>query len=72
VIAVGHGGDETLVLAHHEPRVAGLGQRREDAGLRRARIREQIVDARVFEGLDEEHAAGAGDGLSHGISSMAM
>ena len=71
VIAVGHGGDEALVLGHHQPRLAGLGQRREDAGLSRARIGEQVVYPRVLEGLDEEHAAGAGDGLSHGILSTA-
>jgi hypothetical protein len=66
VIAVGHRRHQPLVLAHDESLVVGLGQRREDAGLRRARIREQVLDARVLERLQEQHPAGAGDRLAHG------
>jgi hypothetical protein len=35
------------VLADHEPVLLGLGQRREDACLRGAGIREEVLDPRV-------------------------
>jgi hypothetical protein len=66
VIAVRHRGHEPLVLGHHEALIAVLGKRREDARLRRARIGEEILDPRVLQGLDQQHPAGARDGLAHG------
>src|SRR5262249_33480692 len=65
VIAVGHRGHEPFVLADDELLVLVLGERGEDPGLGGARVREEIVHARVLQGLDEQHAAGAGDGLAH-------
>ena len=65
VVAVGHRGHEPLVLADHEPVLLGLGQRREDPRLRGAGIREEVFDPRVLEGLQQQHAAGAGDRLAH-------
>src|SRR2546425_9750791 len=53
------------VLADHEPLVAVLGERREDPGLRGTRVREEVLDARVLQGLEEQHSAGPGDGLAH-------
>src|SRR5439155_1904849 len=67
VIAVGHRGHESFVLADDELLVAVLGQCREDPGLCGARIREEILDPRVLEGLDQQHAAGARDRLAHGL-----
>ena len=66
VIAVGHCRHEPLVLADDELLVLVLGEGREDPGLGGARIGEEILHARVLQGLHEQHAAGAGDGLSHG------
>src|SRR5262249_37870830 len=65
VIAVGHRGHEPFVLADDELLVLVLGERGEDPSLGGARVREEIVHARVLQGLDEQHAAGAGDGLAH-------
>jgi len=67
VIAVGHRRHEPLVLADHEPLLFGLGQRREDPGLRGARVREEVLHARVLEGLQEQHPARAGDRLAHAL-----
>ena len=67
VVAVGHRGHQPLVLADHQPVVAILGDGREEAGLRGARVGEQVLHARVLQGLEEEHPAGAGDGLAHGL-----
>src|SRR3989454_4520447 len=67
VVPVRHRGDEPFVLADHEPLVAVLGERREDPGLRGPRVREEVLDARVLQGLEEQHSAGAGDGLAHGL-----
>jgi hypothetical protein len=66
MIAVGHRGHQPFVLADHEALIAVLGQRREDARLRGAGIREKVFDARVLQGLEQQHSAGAGDGLAHG------
>jgi len=65
VVAVGHRRHEPLVLADHEPLLFALGERREDPGLRGAGIREQVLDPRVLQGLEQQHAAGAGDRLAH-------
>ena len=65
VVAVGHRRHEPLVLADDELLVLVLRERREDPGLRGARIREEIVDPRVLQGLDQQHPAGAGHGLAH-------
>jgi hypothetical protein len=66
VVAVGHRRHQSLVLAHDELLVVVLGQGGEDAGLGRARVREEVVDARVLERLDQQHAAGTRDRLAHG------
>ena len=66
VVAVGHRRHQSLVLAHHEPLIAVLGERREDPGLRGAGVREQILDARVLQRLEEQHPARSRDGLAHG------
>src|ERR1700730_3377354 len=67
VIAVGHRRDQPFVLADHQPLIAILGDGREDPGLRGARVREEVLDPRVLQGLEEQHPARAGDGLSHGL-----
>ncbi len=67
VVAVGHRRHKPLVLADDELLVIVLRERREDPGLRGARIREEIVDPRVLQGLDQQHPAGAGHGLAHGL-----
>src|SRR2546428_8286647 len=53
------------MLADHETLIAILGERGEDPGLRGARVREEIFDARVLQRLEQQHPAGAGNGLSH-------
>src|SRR5439155_22342070 len=58
---------EPLVLADDELLVLVLGERRENPGLRGARICEEIVDPSVLQGLDQQHPAGAGHGLTHGL-----
>ncbi len=66
VVAVGHRGDQALVLADHQPVISILGDGGEEAGLRGPRVGEEILHTRVLERLEEQHAAGAGDGLAHG------
>src|SRR5262249_45309715 len=65
VVAVGHRRYEPFVLADDELLVLVLGEGREDAGLGGSGVREEIIDPRVLQGLDEQHAAGAGDRLAH-------
>jgi hypothetical protein len=65
VIAVGHRRHQPLVLADDQLLIAVLGQRREDAGLGRAGVREEVFDPGVLEGLDEQHPAGPGNRLAH-------
>src|SRR5262249_47581168 len=66
VIAIGHRRHEPLVLGDDEALVAILGERREDARLRRARIGDTIFDPPVLPGLEQQHPRRAGDGLAHG------
>src|SRR5207245_10821135 len=68
VIAVGHRRHEPFMLADDELLVLVLGEGREDPGLGGAWIREEIIDPGVFQGLDEQHAAGTGDGLAHALT----
>src|SRR5262249_55301982 len=71
VVAVGHRGHEAFVLADDQAVVAILGDRGEQAGLRGARVGEQILHARVLERLEEQHPAGAGVRLAHDLVGLA-
>jgi hypothetical protein len=67
VVAVGHRRHEPFVLAHHQPLIAILGESREDPGLRRTWVREEILDPRILQDLDQQHPAGAGNSLAHDL-----
>jgi hypothetical protein len=50
-MVVSHRRHQPFVLADDEPLVTILGQSRKDPGLGRTRVREEILDTRVFQGL---------------------
>src|SRR4029450_13291502 len=70
MVAVGHRRHGALVLTDDELLVLVLGEGRKDTGPGGAGGREEIIDPRVLQGLDEQHAAGAGDGLAHESPSL--